>query len=197
MFFLSFFHQKMIILFFSNFLKIIFSRKPTFSASTTAVSVITTTFRSPTSDPLLLNDWRLQKWVFISFDKKNHENSPKSVFFSKNRPFLLIFSLFFSKFSNFQQQIPHEYQGVDVRIDNILALRQKLKKSGTALSLNDFIIKAAALALKVSDNVIKIIEMKKLIKLFKKMSYSTFVINFKKKFLKKVKKKLKKFFFQF
>lgn len=49
----------------------------------------------------------------------------------------------------FQQQIPHEYQGVDVRIDDILALRQKLKKSGTAVSLNDFIIKAAALALRV------------------------------------------------
>ncbi|CAB02813.1 2-oxoacid dehydrogenase acyltransferase catalytic domain-containing protein [Caenorhabditis elegans] len=47
-----------------------------------------------------------------------------------------------------KQQIPHEYQGVDVRIDDILALRQKLKKSGTAVSLNDFIIKAAALALR-------------------------------------------------
>ncbi|UMM26230.1 hypothetical protein L5515_010025 [Caenorhabditis briggsae] len=47
-----------------------------------------------------------------------------------------------------KQQIPHEYQGIDVRIDDILALRQKLKKSGTAVSLNDFIIKAAALALR-------------------------------------------------
>ncbi|EGT42125.1 hypothetical protein CAEBREN_12992 [Caenorhabditis brenneri] len=52
-----------------------------------------------------------------------------------------------------KQQIPHEYQGVDVRIDNILKLRQTLKKSGTAVSLNDFIIKAAALALKTVPTV--------------------------------------------
>ncbi|CAI2351962.1 unnamed protein product [Caenorhabditis sp. 36 PRJEB53466] len=52
-----------------------------------------------------------------------------------------------------KQQIPHEYQGIDVRIDDILALRRKLKSTGTAVSLNDFIIKAAALALKAVPSI--------------------------------------------
>ncbi|CAB3409733.1 unnamed protein product [Caenorhabditis bovis] len=52
-----------------------------------------------------------------------------------------------------KSEIPHEYQGIDVRVDKILALRRSLKESGTILSVNDFIIKAAALALRAVPEI--------------------------------------------
>lgn len=51
-----------------------------------------------------------------------------------------------------KQNIPHYYLTVDVNVDKLLALRQrfnkKLEKDGVKLSVNDFIIKASALACK-------------------------------------------------
>jgi pyruvate dehydrogenase E2 component (dihydrolipoamide acetyltransferase) len=50
-----------------------------------------------------------------------------------------------------KQQIPHFYLRRDIRIDDLLAFRadlnKKLEKRGVKLSVNDFIIKACALAL--------------------------------------------------
>lgn len=52
----------------------------------------------------------------------------------------------------FFQNIPHYYLTVDLGLDNIVSLRKKmndlLEKEGVKLSINDFIIKAAALACK-------------------------------------------------
>ncbi|XP_050435778.1 dihydrolipoyllysine-residue acetyltransferase component of pyruvate dehydrogenase complex, mitochondrial-like [Adelges cooleyi] len=51
-----------------------------------------------------------------------------------------------------KQNIPHYYLTVDLGLDNIVALRKRmnelLEKEGVKLSINDFIIKAAALACK-------------------------------------------------
>lgn len=51
-----------------------------------------------------------------------------------------------------KQTIPHYYLSVDVNVDKILALRakfnKKLEKDKVKLSVNDFIIKASALACK-------------------------------------------------
>ncbi|XP_025090906.1 dihydrolipoyllysine-residue acetyltransferase component of pyruvate dehydrogenase complex, mitochondrial-like [Pomacea canaliculata] len=51
-----------------------------------------------------------------------------------------------------KQTIPHYYLTVDVKVDNILRVRKDLNeilsKSGVKLSVNDFIIKASALACK-------------------------------------------------
>lgn len=45
--------------------------------------------------------------------------------------------------------VPHHYASIDCEIDNIMALRQKLKSAHSVkVSLNDFIIKAVALALR-------------------------------------------------
>lgn len=50
------------------------------------------------------------------------------------------------------QTIPHYYLTVDLNLDNIVALRKRmndlLEKEGVKLSVNDFIIKASALACK-------------------------------------------------
>lgn len=50
------------------------------------------------------------------------------------------------------QTIPHYYLTVDLGLDNIVSLRKRmnelLEKEGVKLSINDFIIKAAALACK-------------------------------------------------
>uniref|UniRef100_A0A1I7X7K8 2-oxoacid_dh domain-containing protein n=1 Tax=Heterorhabditis bacteriophora TaxID=37862 RepID=A0A1I7X7K8_HETBA len=46
------------------------------------------------------------------------------------------------------QTIPHEYVSKTVQADALLTLRKTLKKGGTTLSLNDFIVKAAALTLR-------------------------------------------------
>jgi len=43
--------------------------------------------------------------------------------------------------------IPHSYCTVDSYVDSIISLRKKLKEDGIAVSVNDFIIKAAAVAL--------------------------------------------------
>lgn len=51
-----------------------------------------------------------------------------------------------------KQQIPHYYLRRDVRMDTLLELRRtmnrQLEASGTKLSINDFVIKASAMALK-------------------------------------------------
>jgi pyruvate dehydrogenase E2 component (dihydrolipoamide acetyltransferase) len=49
-----------------------------------------------------------------------------------------------------KQTIPHYYLSVDINVDKILALRKQfnnqLKGDGVKISVNDFIIKATALA---------------------------------------------------
>jgi pyruvate dehydrogenase E2 component (dihydrolipoyllysine-residue acetyltransferase) len=53
-----------------------------------------------------------------------------------------------------KQTVPHFYQTVDARIDKLLALRKELnlQQDDTKISVNDFIVKASALALiKVPD----------------------------------------------
>jgi pyruvate dehydrogenase E2 component (dihydrolipoamide acetyltransferase) len=51
-----------------------------------------------------------------------------------------------------KQTIPHYYLSVDINVDKILALRkqfnEQLKGEGVKISVNDFIIKASALACK-------------------------------------------------
>ncbi|MCO5593991.1 hypothetical protein L7F22_048010 [Adiantum nelumboides] len=52
-----------------------------------------------------------------------------------------------------KQTIPHYYLTVDTRVDNLLALRSKLNtvqeaSSGKRISINDFVLKAAAMALR-------------------------------------------------
>eukprot|EP00250_Pteridium_aquilinum_P003264 c13587_g1_i1 orf=157-1668(+) len=52
-----------------------------------------------------------------------------------------------------KQTIPHYYLTVDTRVDNLLALRSKLNSlqeasGGKRISINDFVLKAAAMALK-------------------------------------------------
>lgn len=44
--------------------------------------------------------------------------------------------------------IPHAYATVDSNIDLLLGLRKQLKSAGINVSVNDFIIKAVAIALK-------------------------------------------------
>nr|QHB15552.1 pyruvate dehydrogenase protein X component [Bemisia tabaci] len=45
-------------------------------------------------------------------------------------------------------QIPHAYSIIDSEVDQILSIRKELKASGISVSVNDFVIKAVALALK-------------------------------------------------
>lgn len=47
----------------------------------------------------------------------------------------------------FQTTIPHAYGVTDCTIDKLIALRKHLKEDGVKLSVNDFVIKAVALAL--------------------------------------------------
>lgn len=55
-------------------------------------------------------------------------------------------------FDAYLQSIPHYYLTVDLSLDNIVSLRKRmnelLEKEGVKLSINDFIIKASALACK-------------------------------------------------
>lgn len=44
--------------------------------------------------------------------------------------------------------IPHAYATVESNIDSLLGLRKQLKLAGINVSVNDFIIKAVAIALK-------------------------------------------------
>ena len=46
--------------------------------------------------------------------------------------------------------IPHSYISTTATMDKVMDLRKKMIASGNKVSLNDFVIKAAALALKVS-----------------------------------------------
>lgn len=46
-----------------------------------------------------------------------------------------------------KQNIPHYYVTTQVSVDNLMKMRAKLNKvSGTKLSVNDFVIKAASMA---------------------------------------------------
>jgi pyruvate/2-oxoglutarate dehydrogenase complex dihydrolipoamide acyltransferase (E2) component len=47
----------------------------------------------------------------------------------------------------FQTTIPHAYGVADCTIDKLITLRKQLKEDGVKLSVNDFVIKAVALAL--------------------------------------------------
>lgn len=49
--------------------------------------------------------------------------------------------------------IPHNYSSIDCKVDEILVLRKKLKEGDIKISVNDFIIKAAACALKETPQV--------------------------------------------
>lgn len=44
--------------------------------------------------------------------------------------------------------IPHFYLSVECRVDRVLAVRETLKADGVAVSVNDFVLRASALALK-------------------------------------------------
>lgn len=43
--------------------------------------------------------------------------------------------------------IPHFYLSVDCRVDRLLDVRRRLKDDGVAVSINDFVVRAAAIAL--------------------------------------------------
>lgn len=43
--------------------------------------------------------------------------------------------------------IPHFYLSVDCRVDRLLDVRKRLKEDGVAVSINDFVVRAAAIAL--------------------------------------------------
>lgn len=49
----------------------------------------------------------------------------------------------------FQATVPHEYITAEIDVDNVLSLRKKLKETGESVTVNDFIIKAVAVALRV------------------------------------------------
>lgn len=53
----------------------------------------------------------------------------------------------------FQTTIPHAYGVTDCTIDKLIALRKQLKDDGIKLSVNDFVIKAVALALQQCPQV--------------------------------------------
>ena len=50
---------------------------------------------------------------------------------------------------SFQTTIPHSYATTTCTMTNVLALRKKLIGDGVKISVNDFVIKAAATALQV------------------------------------------------
>lgn len=53
-----------------------------------------------------------------------------------------------TQFYLIQTTIPHSYGGIDCDISEVLRLRKTLKSEGIAVSVNDFVIKAVATALK-------------------------------------------------
>lgn len=78
----------------------------------------------------------------------------RSVYLSQNK-YKLIYQcpiIIINLFNVYLQTIPHYYLTVDLSLDSIVALRKKmnelLEKEGVKLSINDFIIKASALACK-------------------------------------------------
>jgi pyruvate/2-oxoglutarate dehydrogenase complex dihydrolipoamide acyltransferase (E2) component len=52
-----------------------------------------------------------------------------------------------------QTTIPHAYGVIDCKIDKLLILRKQLKEDGIKVSVNDFVIKAVALALQECPQV--------------------------------------------
>lgn len=46
-----------------------------------------------------------------------------------------------------QTQIPHSYGSVECQLDKVIALRKQLKAENITVSINDFVIKAVAVAL--------------------------------------------------
>ncbi|WKY03759.1 hypothetical protein Q1695_005035 [Nippostrongylus brasiliensis] len=57
------------------------------------------------------------------------------------------------RLSQSKQSVPHAYQSATIKADHILSLQAELRDKGIAVSLNDFIIKAAALALRAVPEV--------------------------------------------
>ena len=47
----------------------------------------------------------------------------------------------------FQSQVSHSYATLECKLDAVLKLRKQLKAEGTAVSVNDFVIKAVAATL--------------------------------------------------
>lgn len=47
----------------------------------------------------------------------------------------------------FQTQIPHSYGVVECQLDKVIAMRKQLKSENISVSINDFVIKAVAVAL--------------------------------------------------
>jgi pyruvate/2-oxoglutarate dehydrogenase complex dihydrolipoamide acyltransferase (E2) component len=56
-------------------------------------------------------------------------------------------------FNFFQTTIPHVYGVTDCTIEKLIALRKQLKEDGIKVSVNDFVIKAVALALQQCPQV--------------------------------------------
>uniref|UniRef100_A0A914DPG6 Peripheral subunit-binding (PSBD) domain-containing protein n=1 Tax=Acrobeloides nanus TaxID=290746 RepID=A0A914DPG6_9BILA len=57
------------------------------------------------------------------------------------------------RLTNSKQSIPHSYASVSISADNLLNLRKLYAKEGIKVSVNDFIIKAAALSLKAVSEI--------------------------------------------
>jgi pyruvate/2-oxoglutarate dehydrogenase complex dihydrolipoamide acyltransferase (E2) component len=58
-----------------------------------------------------------------------------------------------STFFSLQTTIPHAYGVTDCTVDKLIALRKQLKEDGVKVSVNDFVIKAVALALQQCPQV--------------------------------------------
>jgi pyruvate/2-oxoglutarate dehydrogenase complex dihydrolipoamide acyltransferase (E2) component len=52
-----------------------------------------------------------------------------------------------------QTTIPHAYAVTDCTVDKLIALRKQLKEDGIKVSVNDFVIRAVALALQQCPQV--------------------------------------------
>jgi len=58
-----------------------------------------------------------------------------------------------SRLTESKTTIPHEYAKISCRLDNIMKLRADLKTQGIKVSVNDFIVKAVASALRKHPNI--------------------------------------------
>lgn len=56
-----------------------------------------------------------------------------------------------------KNSIPHSYLSAAISADNVLKLRKTLAKDGVKVSVNDFIIKAVGMALRVSTTLTELI----------------------------------------
>ena len=72
----------------------------------------------------------------------------KAVASEKPREFNAMRKLIAKRLAESKQRIPHFYVTVSVDMTEVSGIRKKLKEEGNALSVNDFIIKAVAMALK-------------------------------------------------